>query len=98
MRELTKRETKDPRIEGINSQLRVRFQRDCYFHGIILCYDSTNGESFTAATNLYKELIKDPEDDKKLSSYARVPVAFVGTKLDLTDFLNSGPESVPRCV
>ena len=31
---------------------------------------------------MYKELIKDPEDGKKLSRYSKIPVAFVGTKLD----------------
>jgi len=78
--------------------LRVRFQKDCKFHGIIVCYDCTNGESFTSATKLYKELIKDPEDETKLSAYARIPVAFVGTKLDLTNFLKSDPDSLPKCV
>ena len=68
------------------------------FHGIIVCYDSTDGNSFTQASALYKELLVDPEDSTRLSHYAKIPVAFVATKLDLTDFLRSDAESKPRCI
>ena len=47
MRELTEKETSEPSLLGVNQQLRVRYQRDYQFHGVIVCYDTTDGASFT---------------------------------------------------
>lgn len=69
-----------------------------HFHAIIVCYDTTDASTYTEAVKLYKELITNVVDEKKVSRFAKVPIAFVGTKLDLTDFLNSDMASVPRCI
>ena len=42
--------------------------------------------------------MKDPNDEKKLSRYAKIPVAFAGTKLDKTDFIRSDPRALPRAL
>ena len=96
--EFTSTETQEPGLRGINEQLRVRYQKDVRFHGVVVCYDSTIGASFTQAVELYKQLLNDPADSKKLSRFSKIPVAFVGTKLDLTSFLNSEMSDAPRCV
>lgn len=63
-----------------------------------MCYETTDASTYTEAVKLYKELIKNVVDEKKVSRFAKVPVAFVGTKLDLTDFLKSDMTAVPRCI
>jgi len=98
MREITRRDTEDRSLEGINAQLRVRYQRECYFHGVMICYDTTDSWSFTQAVSIYKTLIADTSNEDKISFYAKIPVAFVGTKLDLTTFLKSDGSGVPRSV
>ena len=98
MRELTKRETQDADLVDINGQLRMQYQKKCRFHGVIVCYDMTEGTSFTAAVLLYKELLKHTQDSSKTSKFSKIPVAFAGTKLDKTDFLKSDGHAVPRCV
>ena len=65
---------------------------------MIFCYDTTDGSTFTEVVKLYKQLLTNPKDSSKLSRFAKVPVAFVGTKLDLTDFLKSDATAVPRCI
>ena len=47
---------------------------------------------------MYKELIVSPHQKNKASQYAKVPVAFVATKLDLTDFVRSTADGVKRAV
>ena len=53
---------------------------------------------------MYKELIVSPHQENKenkenkASKYAKVPVAFVATKLDLTDFVRSDADGVRRAV
>ena len=98
MRELTREETQEEALIGLNEQLRVRYQQEVHFHAIIVCYDTTDDSTYTAAVKLYKDLITNVVDAKKVSRFARVPVAFVGTKLDLTDFLKSDMSAVPRCI
>ena len=65
---------------------------------MIVCYDCADPESFKQASQMYKDLMRDPEDSTKVSRFAKVPVAFVGTKLDLTDFIRADMGAVPRCV
>ena len=55
----------------------------------MICYDCTDQQSFTQAVALYKELLKDPEGGTKVSRFAKLPIAFVGLKLDLTDYINA---------
>ena len=98
MREITAQDTQNQDLIGINQQLRLRYQKEIRFHGVLVCYDSTKSESFTEATRLYKELMSDPEDVTKVSQYSKIPVAFVATKLDLTDFLISDASALPRCI
>ena len=76
----------------------MRYQKGVHFHAVIFCYDTTDGTTYTDAVKLYKELIADVVDSKKASRFAKVPVAFVGTKLDLTDFLDSSMTAIPRCI
>lgn len=54
MRELTRNDTQEQELIGINEQLRVRHEKDCYFHGVIFCYDATDGDSFSQAVAAYK--------------------------------------------
>ena len=42
--------------------------------------------------------MSDPEDPKKFSRYSKIPVGFVGTKVDETDFLKTDESALPRCV
>ena len=98
MREITKNDTEDRSLVGINGQLRIKYEKDCYFHGVMILYDTTDGESFTEAVSAYKQLIASATDSAKLSDFAKIPVAFVGTKLDLTSFLTSDPSAVPKAV
>ena len=91
-------DTQDETLVDVNQMLRVRFQKEIRFHGVVICFDSTDSNSFTQATAIYKELMKDPEDHSKLSKFAKIPVALTSTKLDLTDYLVSDGTEVPRCV
>ena len=47
---------------------------------------------------MYKELIVSPRHQGKPSKYAKIPVAFVATKLDQTDFVRSDDQGVKRAV
>mmetsp|Transcript_1545 Transcript_1545/g.2128 ORF Transcript_1545/g.2128 Transcript_1545/m.2128 type:complete len:200 (+) Transcript_1545:326-925(+) len=98
MREITAQDTQDKSLVGINAQLRVRYERDVRFHGVIVCYDVTNAESFTESVRLYKTLMTRTDDSAKVSPYAKLPVAFCGTKLDLTSFLESNGTGVAKAV
>ena len=42
--------------------------------------------------------MREPENSSKFSKYSKIPVAFVATKLDLTDFLTTDGTAVPRCI
>ena len=61
---------------------------------MIVCFDSTSAKSFQDAVAMYKELIVSPRLKNKPSKYAKVPVAFVATKLDLTDWLHTSDGGV----
>ena len=98
MREITAQDTLEQGLVGINEQLRLRYQKSICFHGVIVCYDSTDASSFTEASRLYKTLMTDPEDPAKFSHYSKIPCAFVSTKLDLTDFLISDESAILRCI
>jgi len=76
----------------------VKYESDCTFHGVIFCYDTTDGNSFTEAVSYYKQLIASTTDSSKVSQFAKIPVAFVGTKLDLTDFLVSDGSAMKKAV
>ena len=94
-------ELEDPENEdlvGINRYLRLRYQEACRFHALIVCYDSTSPKSFQEAVDMYKGLIVSPNQENKASKYAKVPVVFVATKLDLTDFVRSDADGVKRAV
>ena len=85
-------------LEGINHYLRLRYQDAFRFHAVLVCFDSTSPKSFQAAVAMYKEMIVSPRHNGKPSKYAKIPAAFVATKLDLTDFVRSGDEGVKRAV
>ena len=86
----------DKDLLGINHYLRLRYQTAFRFHALVVCFDSTSPKSFQDAVALYKELIVSPRHPNKPSKYAKIPVAFVATKLDRTDFVR--PEGLKRAV
>ena len=87
---VTEIETPDDKdLTGINRYLRLRYQDAFKFHALVVCFDSTSAKSFQDAVSMYKELIVSPRHQNKPSKYAKIPVAFVATKLDKTDFVRS---------
>ena len=83
-------------LEDVNYLLRQKYQDAMHFHAFMICFDITSTKSFGEAVDLYKELVRDPHNNKKISKYAKIPVCFVGTKLDLTDFIRSDEGALPR--
>ena len=69
-----------------------------HFNAIVVCFDITSNNSFNEAIDLYKELLRNTVDNTKVSRYAQIPAAFVGTKLDLTDFAMSDSMAVKRAI
>ena len=96
------REPKNPNnleeLEDVNYLIRQRYQEAVHFHGFIICFDITSKKSFSEAVDLYKEIVRDVYDPKKVNRYAKIPVCFVGTKLDQTDFIRSDDRAKPRVI
>ena len=89
-------DTENKELEGINQFLRLRYQDAFKFHGLVVCFDSTSAQSFQDAVALYKELIVSPRHANKPSKFAKIPAAFVATKVDKTDFVI--PDGCKRAV
>lgn len=91
-------DTAEDDLVGVNQRLCKKYTQEVCFHAIVVCFDITSRGSFDQALSIYKDLLKNPADGTKLSHYAKIPCAFVGTKLDLTDFARSDSSAVPRAI